>query len=580
MGVFLRTTSFVRKLFAYIRESGFGPVAETALRAARERRAYQRWIRKHGSITQADRDELTARIAEFGHKPLISVILPVFNTDEVLLRKCVGSVINQIYDNWEICIADDASTEPYIRPLLAELSEDKRIKIVFRESNGHISAASNSALEMATGEFCVLLDHDDELSEDALFWVAHVLKGHPGTMIIYSDEDLIDEDGRRSSPKFKPAFSRDLLLGINLVTHLSAYRTFLLKEIGGFRIGFEGSQDYDLALRVVERLKDGQIRHIPKILYHWRVTAGSLARDLESKPYAHETARRAIREYLERTGKKAQVVETGYLHRVRYSLPEPLPPVSLILSGHREARADEWAGIVRDRTDYSNLEIIEVGDRAVKAGDKGEAKCVGSTLNWTSRLNAAAADSAGGLFCFLDSGIRPLSSDWLRELVSFAIQPEIGVVGPRLLHPNNTIAGTGLLIGVGGIVAATHDGFLRNSPGNMSRNRLISNISAVSSSCMIMRREIFDSVGGFDEEYLSGALYGAELCLRVREQGFRVTVTPFAELKFQLGQTRDYFVGRERDGDRFLKRWKAYVDNDPFLNPNLSKVSPDFSIKV
>ena len=239
-------------------------------RKRREGRAYERFVLiEHSTV---------ADTINFIKGPLISVILPVYNVDEKWLRKCIDSVCKQSSRNWELCIADDASTAKHIRPLLEEYaSKDPRIKVVFRETNGHISAASNSALELASGEFCLLLDHDDELSPDALFWVATEIDEHPDVAMIYSDEDLIDENGKRTAPKFKPDFCRDLLYSLNLVTHLSAYRTEILRAIGGFRVGIEGSQDYDLALRVVERIAETQIRHIPRILYHWRAIPGSVA---------------------------------------------------------------------------------------------------------------------------------------------------------------------------------------------------------------------------------------------------------------------------------------------------------------
>jgi O-antigen biosynthesis protein len=561
-----RFNSFAAKLVAYLRESGVRPVARTAWRDARERRVYREWVRKHGTVTEEERSEYAERIANFLSKPLLSVIVPVYNVDEALLRKCLNSVRGQIYPHWELCIADDASPKPHIRRVLEEYAAGPRVKIVFREQNGHISAASNSALELATGEFAVLLDHDDVLSEDALFWVANELNDHPDAMMIYSDEDLIDEAGVRSEPKFKPDFSRDLLYGINLVTHLSAYRLTILREIGGFRVGYEGSQDYDLALRVVERLKDDQIRHIPRVLYHWRITAGSLAADLEAKPYAHDSARRAIREHLQNIGRNAEVVEAGYLHRVRYRLPARPPKVSLIVCGNARASAAEWVARVRECTRYPELEIREVKPRR-DAGEKV-----------ASAVNAAVKSTGGEIICFLDAGLRPLAEDWLSELVSFSLQPEIGAVGPKLLNRDNTVAGSGLLIGVGGLAAAAHEGFLRNSPGNLARNRLISNYSAVSASCLAVRREVFMSVGGFDAEYSDRALIGADLCLRIGEAGLRVVATPFAELKWVLPFAARSAAGNDSDGQKFKTRWARIIENDPFHNPNLSKERPDFSM--
>ena len=561
MSRFSKYSTLAGKAVRYLKESGPGPLLATARRTARERRAYQEWVRKYGTVTDGQRREYLSRIDGFKDKPLISVVLPVYNVDENLLRKCIDSVTGQIYPGWELCIADDASTKPHIRRVLEEYKEaDGRIKVVYREVNGHISAASNSALELAEGAFTVLLDHDDELSEDALFWVANELNEHPETMMIYSDEDLIDEAGRRSEPKFKPDFSRDLFYSINLVTHLSAYRTALLQKIGGFRVGFEGSQDYDLALRVIEQITEGRIRHIPRILYHWRITPGSLASDLEAKPYAHESARRAIGDHLERMGKKAEVVETGYLHRVRYTLPDDPPKVAVVV---HTSTANDLIEKLRRSTEYLNFE-------AAAAGDDGEPTA--------ASLNRAVSAAAGEIICFVNGSLEPLGSDWLSELVSFAMQDGIGVVGAKLLYPNNTVAGSGLVLGAGGITETAHKGFLRTVPGNISRNRLICNYSAVSVECLMIRRDVFDEAGGFDEENLPRSLFDADLCLRVRQKGRRVVVTPFAELRWT--QWKDVLVPAAEEIRFFENRWPGIIENDPFYNPNLSKKRADFSIDI
>jgi len=565
MNALSKYTSLAAKVVRYVRSSGLGPVIATVRRNTRERRAYQEWVRIYGTVTEKDRREMLSRIEDFQEKPLISVVVPVYNVEEPLLRKCLDSVTAQIYPNWELCIADDASTKPHIRPVLETYAAAVgRLKLVFRKKNGHISAASNSALELATGEFTVLLDHDDELSMDALFWVAQELNDHPDAMMIYSDEDLIDEMGARSGPKFKPDFSRDLFYSINLVTHLSAYRTSVLRKIGGFREGLEGSQDYDLALRVIENIREDQIRHIPRMLYHWRATPGSLALDLDAKPYAHASARRAISEHIGRTGKQAEIVETGYLHRVRYKVPAS-PRVCLILDDPAGPIGEEKIEAVRRMTNYPDLRVMTEGGREVRAAR-------------AARLNSAVRESDGAVLCFLCAGLSPLSTDWLSELVSFAMQPDIGVVGAKLLHPDNTIAGSGLVIGAGQIVAAAHEWFLRNAPGNMSRNRLISNYSAISVQCMVVRREVFDEAGGFDEKNFPESLFDADLCMKIRESGRRVMVTPFSELIWRRRKADVHPTESERAS--FTERWREVVENDPFYNPNLSKADASFSIKL
>ena len=242
-------------------------------------------------------------VEKLPQRPLLSILLPTYNTPARWLHKCIGSVLNQIYPDWELCIADDASPQPHVRQIIESYAQsDSRIKVLVREQNGHISEATNSALAMATGSFCALLDHDDELSADALYWVAREIGGHPDAAVVYSDEDKIDEDGICSGPYLKPDWSPDLLRAQNCISHLGVYHTGLTRELGGFRKGFEGAQDWDLALRISERTKAHQIRHVPRVLYHWRTIAGSTSRATEQKSYVHEAQRRALQEHYQRIG--------------------------------------------------------------------------------------------------------------------------------------------------------------------------------------------------------------------------------------------------------------------------------------
>ena len=528
-------------------------------RNRREEKKYQKWIERE-KVTDEKRQNFKNEIVSFSHKPLISIILPVYDIEEKWLRLCVGSVLNQVYENWELCIADDKSPRPHVRKILQEYAaKDERIKMIFRAENGHISAASNSALEIATGEFCVLLDHDDELSADALYYVVKELNDFPETVFIYSDEDLIDANGRRFSPKFKPDFSRDLMYSLNLITHLSAYKTEILRKIGGFRVGFEGSQDYDLALRVLEEIDEKQIRHITRVLYHWRVIEGSVSFSADAKPYAHDRARKAIQEHLERLEKRAKLSETlYYLHRVHYNLPENLPKVSLILSGSTDF--EKSRRIFAEKTDYRNLEIIE-----------------NKTEN-AEHLNKAVLQSKGEILCFVSANFCPLATDWLTELTSFAIQKEISAVGAKLLVNSETVLTNGLIIGTKEVVSFAHRNFPREASGNMCRNRLISNFSAVSILCLAVQRELFDEVGGFDVENLPNALFDADFCLKLREKNLRILVTPYAELK-QIGKANLQMKTDKRESDFFKQKWRSVIEKDPFYNPNLSLKGETFSIK-
>ena len=544
---------------------------------AAEARAYDRWLKIHGTPDERARGEMRRKIAEFRSRPLISILLPVYNVDENWLRLCVASVRDQIYENWELCIADDCSTKPHIRSVLDEYADlDLRIKVVYRAQNGHISAASNSALDLATGEFAVLLDHDDELSADALFWVANELNSFPETAMIYSDEDMIDTRGRRSEPKFKPDFSRDLLYSLNLVTHLSAYRTELMRSIGGFRVGFEGSQDYDLALRIVEHVSEHQIRHIPRILYHWRAIAGSVALSSDEKPYAHDRARAAIGEHLSRAGIGASVGATHYnLHRVKYDLAEP-PSVSIVT----DAMSDASLGRLIASTAYTPYDIVLLSSvpREALRNVASSKIVVSAEADRSKRLNLGAGAATGEIIIFVNGALVPHDGDWLTELVRLASQPQIGAVGGRVLSTDETVWTGGLVVGAGGGAAAAHRGFPISISGNMGRNQVIGNFSAVSEFCMAVKREDFNSVGGFDEKNLPNSFFAADLCLRLGELGRRIAMTPYAKLVHTV-QAQD-IEPSAGELEYLQKRWPRQMSCDPFYNPNLSKRDGTFSIEV
>lgn len=576
----------IKKLFEIWQARGFSGISsrlrETASRR-REARAFARWIELH-KIDEERRREIKNEIAAFPRKPLISVIMPVYNVEERWLRLCIESVLRQLYENWELCIADDNSPSPHVRRVLEEYAaQDARLKLVFRAANGHISAASNSALELATGEFCVLLDHDDELTEDALFYVAKEINEFPESAMIYSDEDMIDARGHRFYPKFKPDFSRDFFYSLNLVTHLSAYRTDILRAIGGFRVGLEGSQDYDLALRFIERIDEDQIRHIPKILYHWRAIAGSVALSSDEKPYAHERARLALREHFERTGKTAEVVRgLSEFHRVRYRLPESRPRASLIISGDEPAETTrKTVERFLKNTDYKNLEIVSICSGDAETGDFPEDVKVVFQNNRAraATLNLAASQSSGEILCFVDAHLQPLSADWLEELAGFAIQKEIGAVGGKIVAPDETIAGGGLVIGFEGLTGTAFRGLSAKTDRNLFRAQVINNFSAVSLNCLAVRRDDFETLGGFDSENLPHSLFDADLCLRLRASNLRIVFTPYAEfVQFAKSDPRKKPTAGEKEF--FSQKWREAIDRDPFYNPNLSRSGETFRIEI
>lgn len=564
-------------------------------------RSYKIWMEKN-RLTETDREHICKRIQILGLRPLVSVIVPVYNTEERWLRKCLDSVLSQLYPFWELCIADDASTSAHIRRVLEDYRvRDERVKVVFRSKNGHISEASNSALELATGSFVAFLDHDDELAEHALYLIAEELNQYPDADLIYSDEDKIDERGIHSAPHFKPGWNPDLLYCCNYICHLTVCRTEIVRKIGGFRKGFEGSQDHDLILRFSEATGPSRIRHIPHILYHWRSHQDSTARAATVKSYAHTASRKAVQDHLERKGVSAEVVraECHYTYnRVIYPIPPSPPLVSVIIPIRN--RADLLKGCAEGilfRTDYSCIELIIIDNGSddpetlrylEELETNARVRVIRSDgpFNYSSLNNEGVRRAAGEILGFLNNDLEVISPGWLREMVSHAIRPEIGVVGARLLYPNGRVQHAGVILGVGGVAEHAFRGFDARDPGYSSRLQLTQNYSAVTGACMLTRREVFDAAGGFDAVNLAVAYNDVDYCLKVQELGYRVLWVPYAEL-FHLESASRGFEERASDRERLTgeaeylrKRWRKALLADPCYNPNLSKARPDFSLSL
>jgi glycosyltransferase involved in cell wall biosynthesis/GT2 family glycosyltransferase len=558
---------------------------------------YADWLVKFDRI---DRVRLRREFRRLPRQPLISVVLPVYNPPLQLLEAAIDSVRNQIYGNWELCIADDASTKAKVRPFLEQVARgENRIKVTFRERNGHISACSNSALELATGEWCALLDQDDAFAEHALAEVALEISRHPEAGLIYSDEDKIDEQGVRSTPFFKPDWNPELFLGQNYINHLGVYQTDLLREIGGFREGFEGSQDYDLALRCVERLRPEQVRHIPRVLYHWRMVGGSLAAVPDAKPYAREAARRAIGEFLERRERDGRVTpcpENNESHRFVYALPQPAPLISVIIPTRDQVELlRRCIESLREKTDYKALEIIVVNNGSVEQATRlflREAEAKGTIrvltddgpFNYSRLNNGAAAIATGEFLLFLNNDTEADEAGWLTEMVSQAVQANIGAVGARLWFPNGTLQHGGVVLGLGGVAGHAFPNIPRGHPGYFNRAMLQQNISAVTGACLMVRKTVFAELEGFDEVNLGITFNDIDFCLRLIERGYHNVWTPYANLIHHESASR----GHQRTPDEqaeFLRaaafmqeRWGAQLLNDPFYNPNLSLELPGYDL--
>lgn len=559
---------------------------------------YAEWIRRYDTLNPGDEKAIHARIDSFVSKPCISIVMPVFDPPVELLKDAIQSVLAQFYPYWELCIADDASTNKEIRELLESYAKkDDRIKVVFREQNGHIARCSNSALELVQGQFVALLDHDDILSPHALFLVADAIQHSPDVQLIYSDEDKIDLQGKRYAPLFKCDWNPDLFLSYNLFSHFGVYRTSLIQEVEGFRPGFEGAQDYDLALRCTERVRLDQIVHIPHVLYHWRAFEGSTALATAEKPYALVAGERAINEYLQRNEEGATCELQNYSYRVRYSVPPAYPLVSLIIptvNGGKNLRA--CLESILTKTTYDHYEILIVNScsqdrdtidylRAVKSNQRIRIIQMESPENNDAQLyNRGVQEAQGEIIGFLHDDVMVITNDWLEELLSQACREEIGVVGARLWHPDNTLAHGGFILGIHGAVGAAHRGTVRGMPGYKGRAEVVQSLSAVSAACLFVEKKLFEYVGRFDEGGLGLWLYDVELSLKLREQGYRNLWTPYAELyHLETGfMNREMKPVRQADMVRaklvFLDRWGGEIDQDPAYSPNLTLNREDFSL--
>jgi GT2 family glycosyltransferase len=558
---------------------------------------YRDWLQLFGRV---DAIRVGRELRRLRRHPLISVILPVYDPELRFLEAAIESVRNQGYPRWELCIADDASTNPEIRPFLeSQARVDSRIKLTFRERNGHISACSNSAMALATGEWCALLDQDDALAEHALAFAAIEIDRYPDAGLIYSDEDKIDEEGVRSTPFFKPDWNPELFLGQNYINHLGVYRTELLREIGGFREGFEGSQDYDLVLRCVERLRPEQVRHIPRILYHWRMAGGSLAAVPDAKPYAREAARRALANFEARRGSAGQVVpcpENNESHRVAHRLPDPVPLVSVIIpTRDRVGLLRRCVETLRTKTNYDALEIIVIDNGSTEpetleflrtAETKKAIRVLrdDGPFNYSRLNNRAAREARGEILLFLNNDTEIDERDWLREVVSHVVKSDVGAVGARLWFPEGTLQHGGVILGLGGVAGHAFPGIPRGHPGYFNRAMLQQNCSAVTGACMMVRKTVFEEVGGFDEENLGVTFNDIDFCLRLTERGYRVVWTPYASLIHHESASRGHQRAPEEQAE-FLRAaaymhgtWGRQLLRDPFYNPNLSLNLPGFEL--
>jgi GT2 family glycosyltransferase len=555
------------------------------------REAYAQWVEEYDTLDESDAEGMAALYATLKDPPLVSILMPVFNPPEQVLREAIESVISQAYTNWELCIGDDGSSEPHVRRMLDgyEQSTD-RIRVVRRSLNGGISAASNSALEIAQGELVALLDHDDLLRPHSLLLSVLRFQTDPRIGFVYSDADCIDEHGERFSHHFKTDWNPALLPCQNCMGHLSVIRTELVRSVGGFRPEFDGSQDWDLALRVTERLPPEGIAHVPHVLYHWRAIAGSVALEgLAAKPYAADAARRAAEEHMRRIGRRGYVLPVGSHQKVRFLLPAPRPRVSVVVpsTGRPDLLEPCIEGLLT-KTRYDELEVVVIVEetawqnastrRFLTSLESRSRVRVGTyptrPFNFALTVNEAVAATDTPLVLLLNDDIEVVYDDWLDAMVGYAEEERVGAVGGMLIYPDSSIHSAGMLIGARSIAENRYHRRPSTVPGYANRARLPQDVSAVVGACMLVRRAAFDEVGGLDISF-PVAYNDVDFCLKLRRDGWRIVYVPDAVLTHRGSASFEtHQRGRENehelDAARMRQRWGSALDDDPMHNPNLA----------
>lgn len=552
-------------------------------------------------INKSKRKFILNQIKGFKEKPLLSIVIPVYDPPIDFFTLALDSIVNQLYSNWEVCLADDCSKDEEVKELIEQYcSKYPNMKVVYRSENGHISKASNSALELATGKYTVLMDQDDVLREDALYEMVKWINLKPDADLIYSDEDKIDEHGLHSEPHFKPDWSPDSLLSRNYLGHVCLFNTEQLRAIGGWRVGFEGSQDYDLVLRYTE--KYSKIYHIPEVLYHWRIHRESAASSETAKPYAYRAAQEALQEALSRRGWNGHIdfLEGFRGYKVRMDIKNPNALVSIIIpSKNKQDYLKKCIDSIVKKSSYRNFEIILIDNNS---DDKKFFQLVNQykkqtqfkfnyvrdegAFNFARLMNVGRSHAKGEYIMLLNNDTEVITEDWLEGFIEHVQRPEIGVAGCKLLFEDDTIQHAGVVVGLGGVAAHAFAREDRDGPGYFNYINLLNNYSALTAACIMVRTSVYDEVKGFSEEFVV-EYNDVDFCLKVLEAGYRNLYIPHVELYHYESISRGHphatsesYKRHVKEVNKFRKKWMKYVDHDPCYNTNLTLGAENFAIKI
>jgi glycosyltransferase involved in cell wall biosynthesis len=562
-----------------------GP-SRTSPSPQREANPYGGWVEAFDTPNEDQLTNLRRRVGLLTYTPLLSVVMATYNSDHRFLDEAIESVLAQIYENFELVIADDCSSDDEVRAIVRRVAKrDARVRLVERTENGGISAATNSAIAEATGEWLVFMDHDDTIASHALLHHVLAMNERPSAALLYSDEDKIDEDGKPFMPYFKSDFDPLLLLGQNYVCHLTAARRQLVAEVGGLRSEFDGSQDWDLVLRIADVVDRADIVHVPHVLYHWRSHSESTSKTSSAKPWALDAGRRAVSAALERRGVRAhvnEVADTGFAE-VRFELPVDAPLVSIVIPTRDGKYLETCVTSVLSKTIYPNYEIVLVDNGSVHestatflAGLSNRVTVVRDDrpFNYPALHNAVLTHCKGDVLVLLNDDTEVIEAGWLSAMVAQLLQPGVGAVGAKLLYPDGRVQHAGVILGAHGVAAHVAQFLSRDDRGYFGRTSLASEFQACTAACLAVRRTTWEKAGGLDERF-AVAWNDIDFCLRVRENGEFVTYTPLAQLVHHESATR----GLDETGPRFKRfmdeiailreRWGAEIWRDPYYNPNL-----------
>lgn len=558
---------------------------------------YPLWVSEN-TLSESDIEHIKREIEALDYKPVFSILVPIYNTDPDYLIPMIRSVQAQIYPHWQLCLVDDASPKSYLKSILEhEASLDKRISIQLNQRNQGISLTSNDALALATGDYIALLDHDDELSIDALYENVKAINQFPQLGLAYSDEDKMDMQGNRLEPYFKPDYSPDLLETNNYICHLTVIKKDIVDEIGGFQEGLDGSQDHDLILRAIQLSE--RVVHIPKILYHWRKIPGSTAEVYDAKSYAWEAGRKAVENCLNKR-ERGVAVKFGSLkgtYRVfREIQGEPLVSIIIPFKDKPEL-LEACLSSILSRTTYKNFEVIGVSNSSEQAATFAKMEHFQAlderitfvekniAFNFSALCNYGVAQANGDYVVLLNNDIEIQSVDWLERLLEHAQRPTTGAVGGKLLYPDGRIQHAGVVAGMVGAAGHPHKFFPDNHIGYHGRLHMVYNVSAVTGAMMMLSTEKYHQVGGLDETHLAIAYNDIDLCLKLLDQGYLNVFTPHCKATHYESVSRGYedtpekLARLNREQAHFLAKWRDFLaSGDPYYNPNLSLKNERFSL--